>query len=299
VSTGGAADCPLCGPHEARPWTKDRGFGVVRCRGCSLLITWPRPDAAVLDAVYAGDYYESRGMGCAATAATRERVLQFVRFAGVPVQRVLDFGAGQGHLVHGFREHGLQADGLEPSPGGRDQARSHYGLDLFGTLAEAGGRRYDLITLVHSLEHVAQPVEALAGLRPLLAPGGRVVVEVPHARSVERLRPRRRHEILDLPAHLYHFVPGTLAAVAHRAGLAVDEVALTNPDLLEWALALRARWKGRGAAPAAAPSTDAPPPAPPPLAAGGSQGTWAGQVLPWIRTRFPGWKFQARLRPAG
>ena len=246
----------------------------------------------MLEAVYAGDYYESRGMGGAAAAATRERARRLLEFGQVQSRRVLDFGAGQGHLVHAFRALGLEADGLETSSRGRDDARAQHGIDLFAAPPD-GGRPYDLVTLVHSLEHVPQPVASLGGLRPLLADGGRVVVEVPHARSVERLRPHKRHEILDLPAHLYHFVPETLAAVAARAGFAVEEIALTNPDALEWALALRARWKSRGIPGAAAPAlphTEAPaPPAP--------SGRWAAQVLPWIRARFPGWKFQARLRP--
>jgi len=70
---------------------------------------------------------------------------------------------------------------------------------------------------------------------------------------------------------------------------------LTNPDALEWALALRARWKRRGAPHAAAPAatpTEAAPPAP-----FAPTGRWAGHALPWIRAHFPGWKFQARLRP--
>lgn len=248
----------------------------------------------MLEAVYAGDYYESRGMGEAAAAETRERARRLLEFGRVQARRVLDFGAGQGHLVHAFRALGLEADGLETSPRGRDDARTQHGLHLFAAPPD-DGRLYDLVTLVHSLEHVPQPVASLEGLRPLLAAGGRVVVEVPHARSVERLRPPKRHEILDLPVHLHHFVPETLRAVAARAGFAVEEVALTNPDALEWALALRARWKSRGAPHAAAPAialTEAAPAAP-----SAPSGRWAGRALPWIRAHFPGWKFQARLRP--
>ena len=289
-------DCPLCGPRAARPWTRDRGFTVVRCAGCGLRITWPPPDAATLAAAYAGDYYEARDMGPLPDGAAAERARGILGRAGMVPTRVLDFGAGQGELVRSFRALGIEADGVEPGPGGRAQARALHGIDLHESTATLPARAYDCVTLVHSLEHVPQPVETLRALRPLLAPGGLVFVEVPHAGSVVRLRGARRSAVLDLPVHLYHFEPETLAAVAHCAGFAVKDVVLTNPDLLEWALGLRHRWQQRGQTePAAAPSAPAafhpgpPPPRP--------SGLWAAGLLPWIRRRFPGWKFQALLRP--
>ena len=289
-------DCPLCGPREARPWTRDRGFTVVRCAGCGLRVTWPRPDEATLAAAYGSDYYETHAMGRPPAGASALRARGILGRAGMAAPRVLDFGAGQGDLVQGFRALGIEADGVEPAPGGRADARTLHGIDLHESTATLPARAYDLVTLVHSLEHVPQPVETLRALRPLLAPGGLVFVEVPHAGSIVRMRGARRSALLDLPVHLYHFEPETLAAVAHRAGFAATDVILTNPDLLEWALALRHRWRQRGrAAPAAAAGAPAalhpgpPPPRP--------SGLWAAGLLPWIRRRFPGWKFQALLRP--
>jgi SAM-dependent methyltransferase len=43
---------------------------------------------------------------------------------------------------------------------------------------------FGLITLHHVFEHLANPVEALDGIRRLLAKGGRLFIEVPNARSL-------------------------------------------------------------------------------------------------------------------
>lgn len=69
---------------------------------------------------------------------------------------------------------------------------------------------FDLITFCHSLEHIPEPVEALATLRSKLAPGGRLIVEVPNVRQ----------NIYDLVVadHRSHFDPLTLADAARRAG---------------------------------------------------------------------------------
>jgi SAM-dependent methyltransferase len=70
--------------------------------------------------------------------------------------------------------------------------------------------RFDLITLSHSLEHIPEPVLALATLRSKLAPGGRLVVEVPNVRQ----------NIYDLVVadHRSHFDSLTLRSAARRAG---------------------------------------------------------------------------------
>ena len=285
--------CPLCGIRPSRPWTRDGGWTVVRCSGCDLLITWPRPDDSTLAGIY-GDqrYYEGRSMGCCARAAWTQRARAILETLGFSLRSVLDFGAGEGHLVNALREMGLAAEGIETSPFGRAVARRMYDLELRAEVPADPCGQFQLVTLIHSLEHVADPVGTLTELRALVEPGGMVFIEVPHAGSVDIWWPRRRREILDLPLHLYHFVPATLVRVVERAGLRVVEVRLSNPDILEWALKKRARWRnvegaGEGIAGGAeagwSPSNTAP---------GSVRSLWASRMLPWIRRHFPGGKLQ-------
>jgi hypothetical protein len=143
------------------------------------------------------------------------------------------------------------------------------------------------------LEHTRDPVNTLKDVHPLLRSGGDLFIEVPHAESVEMWRPRRRREILDLPAHLYHFVPRTLSLVVERAGFRVTRVCLSNPSFVESALAIRAGMRRprdraipvpKGVSPAAAAGVQ--------RTASGRRTWWTEGLLPWIRRTFPGWKFQ-------
>jgi SAM-dependent methyltransferase len=205
---------------------------------------------------------------------------------------VLDFGAGEGHLVNALRELGLVAEGIETSPFGRAAARRMYDLELHAEVPADLCGRFQLVTMIHSLEHVADPVRTLTGLRAVVEPGGMVFIEVPHAGSVDMWWPRRRREILDLPVHLYHFVPATLVQVVERAGLRVADLRLSNPDLLEWALAKRASWRdvetvGDGIAPVTEVGWPVSNTAP-----GSVRSLWASRLLPWIRSHCPGGKLQ-------
>jgi SAM-dependent methyltransferase len=232
-------------------------------------------------------------MGCSARAAWNQRARAIVETLGFSPRSVLDFGAGEGHLVNALREMGLAAEGIETSPSGRTAARRMYDLELRAEVPADLCGQFQLVTLIHSLEHVADPVRTLTELRAAVEPGGTVFIEVPHARSVDMWSPRRRREILDLPVHLYHFVPATLVRVVERAGFRVAELRLSNPDILEWALKKRARWRnvervvGDGMAPVtevALPVSNAAP--------GSVRSLWASLVLPWVRCHFPGGKLQ-------
>jgi 2-polyprenyl-3-methyl-5-hydroxy-6-metoxy-1,4-benzoquinol methylase len=215
-----------------------------------------------------------------------------------PAARVFDFGAGQGHLVAALRKLGVVAHGMEPFAAGREAAKKLYGLDLASDFPAATEPLYDLITLVHSLEHVLDPLETLRRLRPLLRPGGFLFIEVPHAGSVEMWRKRFRLQILDLPAHLYHFTPKTLSRLVREAGFRVQQVTLINPAFVEWALSKRAAWQARrgrntqresGRPSSSARSASGLTPALRPS-------LWARTILSGVRATFPGWRFEMIAR---
>ncbi|MET0153176.1 MAG: class I SAM-dependent methyltransferase [Candidatus Binatia bacterium] len=260
-------------------------------------MTWPRPNRELLERAYASrEYYAARGMDDGAVAQARARAVDLACGVGRPVRRVLDYGAGEGHLVRAFRSLGLVADGVEPSVAGRDQARLRYGLELGSALPPAGVELYDLMILQHVLEHVTDPVAVLRDLSRRLDPLGSMLIEVPNASSFEMLRPSRRRVILDLPVHLYHFTPRTLRAVLGAAALEAVDVTLTNPDWLEWLFALRANRGSKDAEHEAsgvrgARSRFAPDWSP-------FRGAWRERVLPALRRWTPGWKFSVLARRA-
>jgi SAM-dependent methyltransferase len=288
--------CVLCGGTAARSWRSDGGWQVLRCTGCDLLATWPRPDDATLRRLYESpEYFDERSMGSAAVEAglaQAREILQRLPSADGPI---LDFGAGTGHLVRAARALGVRTDGVEPSRTARALARDLYGIDLMSNLPDSESR-YSAVTLVHVLEHVPDPVAELKRLRSLIATDGIIYIEVPHAGSADMWLPARRRLILDLPAHLHHFTPKTLAAVLAKAGYAPLEVLLFNPYPIERILARREARRGPApAAPGGGSDTR--------IAAhsSGGQGLRAlwPRVLATARSVFPGGHFRVVAQRAG
>jgi hypothetical protein len=85
---------------------------------------------------------------------------------------------------------------------------------LFTVEAEKLAQKFELITLIHSLEHFPDPLAMLHKLRALLAERAHLFVQV---NNVDRMP-------FDLVVadHLCHFNPASLAAMAAHAGLAAE-----------------------------------------------------------------------------
>jgi SAM-dependent methyltransferase len=292
-------ECPICGQQAASAWIRQEPWGVVRCLRCGLGITWPRPDPAILGGIYSSrDYYVSRHMDDGVQSEAAYRAQQLLEGRRGRLRRVLDFGAGEGHLVAAFRALGVEADGVESSEAGRREARRRYGIDTWAELPADPARDRDLIILCHSLEHVLDPLGVLRTLRGHLAADGELLIEVPNIASFEMLRPARRRVILDLPAHLFHFTPKTLESLLAAAGFVVTQIRLTNPAWLEWLFALRASVRRVASGRGTKADEDR----------GGNvemvdqhlrgvRRHWRAVLLPWIRCASPGWAFQVMASP--
>lgn len=285
--------CALCGPSDAEIVLVQGEWSVARCDRCELAATYPRPPAAVLTAAYEDvAYHRDRSDDNAQAWATRAS--QILCDLKTSPRSVLDFGAGEGHLVAALQARGIEARGVEPAAAARAAAASR-GIHLCAAIDELNGRRFAAATLVHSLEHVGDPAATLRALRRILAPHGSVFIEVPHFGSADMwLSRHRRRAIVDLPLHLHHFEPHTLDQVARAAGFSRTALIVFNPTLVEQLLALRARHAPATEAPVTSAGTVRTAPTPSLRAARdrpAAAGITADQLLGALRRRLPGPKF--------
>jgi SAM-dependent methyltransferase len=143
---------------------------------------------------------------------------------------LLDVGTGSGAMVSAFLPefpqwglYGLDLDArkldlLSQIPRFRQ---------LYTCPPEQLDRRFDLITLVHVLEHFVEPVSMLRTLGQKLEPGGRLMVEVNNALQTPF--------DLIVADHLCHFTPSTLPAMVASAGL---NIAMLKTDWIAKELSL-------------------------------------------------------------
>lgn len=105
----------------------------------------------------------------------QHRLKMMSRFASD--QRILDIGCA--HMPNRYLA-GSQVVGLDLEP---MQLQAPYTEHVQGDVMQAGtlpDRQFDTIMMGELIEHIERPYDLLRALRPLLAPGGRVVLSTPN-----------------------------------------------------------------------------------------------------------------------
>lgn len=247
-----AAACPLCGSGafsaiyrncpDRRHWRPGL-FDVVECRGCGLVRTSPRPTRESIGSYYP-ESYVCYGAGDEARGRLYAAFRWLVRLpyvlrhgsadpAHAPVgdaNRLLDLGCGTGLYLEEMAERGWDPWGVEPDAATARVAVERLDLPadriLVGTGedAEFPPQTFDLVTMVHVIEHLHDPRQVLGKVNGWLRPGGRVRIWAPNFGSLERRVFGRVWFGLDVPRHLFHFSPGTLGRMLEDAGFAVERV---------------------------------------------------------------------------
>jgi SAM-dependent methyltransferase len=193
------------------------------------LYPWPAP--AELAACYPDNYWFDPHADPAdrlAEAWRRFVLRDHVAFArralnesGAHDLPVLDVGCGGGLFL---RELGIpqsQRVGLDFSPSAAAVAWKTNGVPaVCGALPRAPFRpgTFGLITMYHVLEHLYDPVTYLEAAHSLLAPGGRLIVQVPNAACWQFLLLGERWNGLDIPRHLIHFKERDLVNLLEHCG---------------------------------------------------------------------------------
>jgi SAM-dependent methyltransferase len=211
-----AAQCVWC--DHRFDGTDEYLTGRVRCARCGVATTSPWPSDEQLSAAYA-DWYRPQsgrfsGLGDKVLRRTRSALADRLHHI-LPPGPVLDVGAGDGTLVGAFVRRGREAVGLEPHASGPHIRNAE--------VEEVDGN-WSAIIFWHSLEHLRQPARALGHAATLLSPGGRLVIAVPNATSLQARVFGDRWLALDLPRHLVHLSPPALLSKVEALGLRVERV---------------------------------------------------------------------------
>jgi 2-polyprenyl-3-methyl-5-hydroxy-6-metoxy-1,4-benzoquinol methylase len=205
----------------------------------NFLVPGDRPDLKLKRAMHLSYYNRRFGyrfagalpLGWLAIAASgwrSARAGQFIRHLPAPREgaRLLDVGCGDGGFLRvarvlGYAAEGIEFDAVAAAVAERQGFAVHIG-GLAETQLSAGG--FDQITLSHVVEHLHDPVAALARLRGWLRPGGRLWLQTPNIESAGAQRYGADWRGLEPPRHLVLFGPGSLRLALERSGFTAVEL---------------------------------------------------------------------------
>jgi SAM-dependent methyltransferase len=230
---------PLLEACDLAPGGSGLRFAVSQCRDCGLTFTNPRPSCRSIGNFYPPDYQPHRPSAADRRARWRKRYPGLPRWLvrkHQPVHlqgegRLLDFGCGSGLFLEQMRSAGWHVTGVDVSTTTVRRLRDDLAIEAYtGSLPhpELAGRRFDVITMWHSLEHVHQPRKVLEAAFALLVPGGKLIVAVPNMDSLPVRWFGPCWYGFDVPRHLTHFTSDTLPRMLQRSGFRPDPIRMVR-----------------------------------------------------------------------
>lgn len=222
-------------------------YGLVECKDkeCGVVFTSPRPKD--IGCAYKGFYSKSRfgdsvkneQLGPDKTLLEIVRVHTINRLCEGKMKqnnnemRLLDVGCSHGNFLLNCSKicPSVRLEGCDMDSGAiADSLAIHVAKlhinDADKPLPQKGS--YDIITMLHSLEHMEYPLEALCDARRVLKPGGLLYVEVPNYDSFARRVWGGFWLPLFVPQHLTHFTRKGLKNVILMAGFKEQDIVKQN-----------------------------------------------------------------------
>lgn len=210
-----------------------REFTYIFCNKCQITFCNPMPTQGELNLFYAEKYDYS----WYAKRKYLKQLQAYHRWLSVKgiIEKnyknkgeLLDIGCGHGWFLEAARDSGWDAVGVEQASLVADEARKKLGLSVYeGSIDDIdfSYSTFDVITMWHSLEHFANPLNVLKKVKKFLKPDGTVVITIPNFESVG-LKIKGVHWVWLQPpfVHMKHFSVKSITKLLEQAGFCIEKI---------------------------------------------------------------------------
>lgn len=225
-----ASVCVVCGPTAATLVTTKNDFRIIRCGTCGIFYVDGCTELAGFEKFYGNAYFSGRGNAvCGYRDYVGERplhlrnaeaLLSFVerRLKGSG-RRLLDVGCAHGFLLDAARARGWEVCGVDISEEAVRYARQQLGLSVFlGRVDQCDLplESFDVICMIGTVEHLADPMKALRSVARLLKREGLLLI------ATLDVEGRLGYFSWKPPEHLFYFSARSLSRLLGAAGFTVE-----------------------------------------------------------------------------
>lgn len=228
--------CPICGSklianginaaENIREENKNTIADIVkynRCLGCGVMFQNPRMDKETLQEYYSsGKYREQVSSKPQAQDDDEKKRAEYIYRAiydsvtkSAAPESHLDIGCSRGYLLKSVAAK--RRVGVDLNPG----YCAFKDIEIYTSLDGVTGK-FDVITMIHELEHELDPLATLKKVSKLLKPSGTLMIEVPSVNS-----PGSPYRL----SHTFAFEPWSLNYLMEKAGFKIKGIAFT-PHIL-------------------------------------------------------------------
>lgn len=228
--------CPICQSITATFFAKKADFTYYRCQNCRSAFLSKFPSEEETETFYQKNFRYNANVNEKEMRRRANHVLDKLLRLNPLAKTILDIGSGYGFFLEEAEKRGINALGIEPSDylfkesKKRKLTVSHQNLKEF--IKANKNERYDLVTLIHVIEHVNDPKKMLVKLSELLLPGGILYVETPNMNSFLFAFEKSNYTFLLVPDHLWLFSKKSFQFIMPTYLKIVDSLTYSYPEHL-------------------------------------------------------------------
>lgn len=216
--------CPWCNSENNSKFLElkdyfltQENFEILECNDCKLLFTTPCPAPDKIGDYYKSDDYLSHNESKKGIVPQIYNLVKKVNIKNkfnitvngqqTTDNSILDIGCGVGDFLNYAKEKGCDITGIEPSEDARKIAEEKLGTKIFSPeeLQNIPNESFDIVTMWHVLEHVADLKTEIDHLERIVKKNGRLVLALPNYKSFDAEYYKDKWAAYDVPRHLNHF----------------------------------------------------------------------------------------------
>lgn len=224
----------ICQHEKSEVVLEAIGHKLNRCLICGIIfVRADEPDKVSPVEIY-GDYYKPEKASRFGPAL--EAIIKIFRFFRAQkiasfnpeAKKVLDIGSGRGWVLFFLKKYFNyeKTVGTQIADNAYGFSREKLKLEIYNQdlLEISFDQRFDVVSILHVLEHVDNPERYIERIGEILDQRGWLFVEVPNYQAWSRRLTKRHWLALDLKHHLFFFTPASLTTLLKKYGFKIKEI---------------------------------------------------------------------------
>jgi 2-polyprenyl-3-methyl-5-hydroxy-6-metoxy-1,4-benzoquinol methylase len=220
--------CPVCGSRDVILWHQYGGNDHVlkKCKSCGLRFQPQRKNCSFEPHIYDSKVYrELRAKIELRTLSVAKSRLDYLLKAGLSYKsRILEIGSNTGEFLHVVQKEGFEVYGIEPSAGLVEYSKKRFKIKNvkvghFPEVAFVGA--FDVIVILHVLEHIENPYLFMKQIKSKLKPAGVLYIRVPNGNGFYLNLFSFLHPHFRQYDHYYHYASHHLERILKSEGLEI------------------------------------------------------------------------------
>ncbi|MDD4351706.1 MAG: class I SAM-dependent methyltransferase [Candidatus Gracilibacteria bacterium] len=220
--------CPICHSNKLSCYKNavssvytETDYELWTCSDCQHIFTAPLPTAEILDDIYKNKYsYDLHLLIQQEKAYRAKKLAKYIKTL-TGIQSVLEVGCMYGFLLKELQNSKLSLTGVEIDQKAVQHCQAS-NLNVinssFKDFLQTSSKKYDLVIMSHSLEHVPEPEAELKNLQKLLNANGKLLIVVPNSKALTTKLTGKYWGYWQVPVHLNHFNKSSLGYLLKRTG---------------------------------------------------------------------------------